>query len=1052
QNMLFIQLEDGAHLIASDDAIIDQKWNHFAISYNEEAGTLAMYKNGVPIINGNVKQNYYPAYSSTGQLFVGKHAAGNSRPFRGLIHELRLWNIPRLQEDISSKSTISLSGRESGLIGNWPMNEAFGNKGNDKVRARHMAIEGATWAVSPASHSFEFSGNENYLKVEDAGQLSFSEEADLTFEAWIRPASLGNKMSILSNGHPSDTAPSLWDIFIDPSSNLIISNNGNELVGPPILLNEWQHIAIVIERTRAVSIYLNGQLVNTGNASIFKDFGALSLYIGSRGQIVNNQESIDQFFTGLLDEIRIWNVARKPEQIRRDFINQLYGNEPGLVAYYPFDIYTRDDTGALLPVPDPTLEDKSIEDIFYFNLVEYGTGQFMSLTPTIRLPRQVVDLTPSWSVNSDQIFLEIDKEPNRIENVTFDITVRGIRDLAGNVMESPETWIAYINKNQVFWEEEYFQFEKKLEDNLSFKAKIKNTGGSQESYNLSNLPSWLSASPSSGLIEPNSSVEVTFSVQPLLNIGEYEQDVFVTTESFGFNERLLLDLKVAVDPPEWVIDEDAFPNSMNITGQLLINDVISTDPEDMVSVWVNDSLRGVSHVEFDPSSGKDLVFLTILSDSASMDPLVFKAWDASRGRLLVDLEPLDLVYTNNQILGSRSNPLDIKATVLTELTYAMKPGWNWISFPLAAAVLSDANLTLQELSPTENDQMNYPGKNHVFSAGSWLGGDALSTDRGYKIKLAKADTFRYEGTFVEPSLLTEIMHIDSGWNWIGVKSEFIIDVPSAMASLDPQTGDVIKGQRSFALYEDGFGWGGNLDFLKPQDGYMLKYHKADQLIYPGNLNAREKPETQLKSRSQRGKAYAALEKSLDYATGQYSSTMSLIAEIDACIALNAGDAQLDLSQWSLVAHAGDECRGLVESTWQSITGKYVYYLSIEGSSGVDLNFQLVHNTNGGKISLSQTMQFVSNGVTGMNSSPYQFTCIPVDDCLETSLFQSGDIDMSQMEMEHRVMMDLRSDALLPSDRIYRFRAGNSIELIRGFEVSDKAILEAYIEDCITTKQ
>ncbi len=193
-------------------------------------------------------------------------------------------------------------------------------------------------------------------------------------------------------------------------------------------------------------------------------------------------------------------------------------------------------------------------------------------------------------------------------------------------------------------------------------------------------------------------------------------------------------------------------------------------------------------------------------------------------------------------------------------------------------------------------------------------------------------------------------------------------------------------------------------------------------------------------------------KSLNYVRGKYSNTMSLIAEIDACIALSVGDAALDLSQWSLAVNAGDECRGVVESTWLSNVGKYVYYLSIEGSSSVALQFKLVHNTNGSEVSLSQTMEYVSNSVTGMNSSPYQFTCIPAGDCIESSLFQSTDVDMSQSEMSRSVMMDLRSDAMLPRDRIYRFRAGNSIELMLGFEVMDGATLEAYIEDCITTKQ
>jgi hypothetical protein len=1054
-NQLVFQL--GQETVTSDDPYVDLiGWHHYAFVYDRDKLTAEIF---VGLDLANSKTSINTDYGSTGNILVGKHAAGNMPALKGFIHELRFWSTPRSKGELNDKYQNSMSGRESGLIGSWSMNEAIGTKVVDKVRARHAVITGASWSILPPNHSFSFDGSMDYLESSSttvwADDTDLNIESDITFEGWFKTSNImAPEQTLLSNGKADGSLAerSAWRIYLTSDGTVKVENDGKSVSSPPGYNDGlWHHFSVVVERSKAVSFYMDSDLVTTGNASTFRQLAGPKFWIGCRGWFdkVSSLEVRDQYFDGRIDELRIWNLARKPEQIKRDYVHQMSGDELGLQVYYPFD--------EIVEIDEDLFRIKSLSDQGHqgFNLDLGGDTpeNYDDDVPPVKLPRKISDIRVTFSVNNDEIFIDILEEGFVVENTTLDITVSGIKDFAGNVLQGGKTWIAYINKNQVFWEEEYFQFEMKLEDNLTFKSKIKNTGGSQEAYSLSNLPSWLSASPSSGLIEPNSTVEVTFTVQSLLNIGEYEQDVFVTT-GFGFNERLLIDLKVTVDPPDWVIDEDEFAHSMNITGQLLINDVISTDTEDMISVWVNDSLRGVSHVEYDPSSGKNLVFLTILSDSASSDILVFKAWDASRGRLLVNLIPTDIPYTNNQILGNRTSPLDIKATVLTELTYVMKAGWNWISFPLAAAVLSDVDQTLVELSPTDNDEVNYLEQFNQYFADDWTGssGFGFDTEKGYKIRLAEADTFRYEGSFIDPSLPSEHIDIDAGWNWIGLKSEFIIDVPTAMASLDPQTGDVIKGQRNFAIYEDGFGWGGNLDFLQPQVGYMLKYHRADTLIYPGNLNARTQPETQLKSRSQRGSEYAQLEKSLDYVSGKYSSTMSLIAEIDACIALSAGDAKLDLSQWSLVAHAGDECRGVVESTWLSNVGKYVYYLSIEGSSNVALQFKLVHNSNGSEMSLSQTMQYVSNSVTGMNSSPYQFTCIPAGDCIESSLFQSTDVDMSQSEMSRSVMMDLRSDAMLPRDRIYRFRAGNSIELILGFEVMDGATLEAYIEDCITTKE
>jgi len=1049
-----LEFKVGNKTIKSTSKIDNQDWYHCAFIYDRDSSKTRIYlAHDTRSFNSPDARStgFGTNYSGDGNIFIAKDAAGQGAPFSGAIREMRLWSTVRTEGEITVQMSRVLSGREPGLIGNWPMGEAIGSVARDKVRSRHMEIVKGTWSILPQNHAYEFDGTDDYLVADSAGTLAFGIEADITIEAWFKTSSTSTQ-TILSNGRSDGTQnlSSYWSVYMNPAGAIVLENDGNTVSTPGGYNNgTWHHVSAVVERTRAISIYIDGDLVVTGNASAFTNFAGPKIWIGCRGWIQSAplMQNRDQFWNGSLDDIRVWNLARRPEQVKRDFVHQQDGDELALMAYYPFDGIVIQNNQRLR-VPDNL---DASENNYNLSL---GLGQSLNYVidaPPVKLPRLVSGVNFDYSINNDQIFFDLDELPAAIENVTLDITVQDLKDISGNKMADSETWIAYINKNQVFWEEEYFQFEKKLEDNLSFKAKIKNTGGSQESYSLANLPSWLSASPSSGLIDPNSTIEVTFSVQPLLNIGEYEQDIYVSTESFGFNERLLLDLKVIVDPPEWIVAPASFSHSMSIVGQFEINDVISTDPEDMVSVWVHDKLRGVTHVEFDPSSGKHLVFLDVYSNVTTGEVLEFRAWDASRGRLLKGLMPDDIAYIGGGIIGSRGNPIPIEATVLTQLQYVLTPGWNWISFPLASTVLGDINQALVELSPTENDQMKYPGKEHTYSGGSWRGEEALTTNRGYKIRVAKADTFRYEGTFMDPSLPLEVMQIDSGWNWIGVKSEFIIDVPSAMASLDPQTGDVIKGQRTFAIYEDGFGWGGSLDFLQPQKGYMLKYHTSDQLIYPGNLNARSRPETRLKSRSQKGKEYAQLEKSLNYETGKYSNTMSLIAEIDACIALNAGDVELDLSQWSLVAHAGDECRGVVESTWQSSTGTYVYYLSIEGSSAVDLQFQLVHNTNGGKISLSQTMEYASNGVVGMNSAPYQFTCV-ADDCIESSLFQSGDVDMSQTVMDQRVMTDLRSDAILPSDRIYRFRAGNSIELILGFEVTEGATLEAYIEDCITTKK
>ena len=43
-----------------------------------------------------------------------------------------------------------------------------------------------------------------------------------------------------------------------------------------------------------------------------------------------------------MDEVRVWNTARRQEQIVRDRVNRMIGDEFGLRAYYPFEHYEED--------------------------------------------------------------------------------------------------------------------------------------------------------------------------------------------------------------------------------------------------------------------------------------------------------------------------------------------------------------------------------------------------------------------------------------------------------------------------------------------------------------------------------------------------------------------------------------------------------------------------------------------------------------------------------------------------------------------------------------
>lgn len=1046
----------GTSSVTSDRALVLNQWYHCVFSYDQDNRIAEIFMANVNddgpsrTANGPIITDY----SSTGPLLIGMHSTGGMTPFNGFIHELRLWGNPLTDVQIAPRRNETLSGRELGLIGYWPLDEAYGIIGFDKVRSRHANVSNASWNILPQNHAFGFNGIDEYLVSDSVSTLAYDNEGDLTLEAWFK-TNAAQAGTLFSNGKSdiSDPSNSAWSLALNTSGQVYIQNNGVS-VTTPLSYNDddWHHISVVVDRASAVSMYIDGDLVKTSNASAFNDFGGNKLWVGTLGWIEpNGSEMRTQYFEGSLDDIRIWNTARKPEQVKRDFTHQMEGDELGLQVYYPFDIVERDEQNQI--VRNESLIDVSPNG-YDLSLGGMTSELYLTTAPPVKIPRFIQRVDFDYSINGDEIYIEITDSPAKVENVTIDITVEGLKDLAGNKMESPETWIAFVNKNQVFWDEEYFYFEKKLEDNLSFSATLKNTGGSQENYTISNLPSWLTASSSSGSINPNSSIDITFSVEPLLNIGEYEQDIFVTTESFGFNERFLLDLKVYEDPPEWTVDPAAYNYSMSIVGEAFINDIISIDDEDVISVWTNEELRGTANVEYDPQSGKHLVFLSVFSNEEfyNTELLNFKLWDASNGRILEAETYLNdvlqtIYFAENELIGTRGNPLAIKAEALIELEYDINSGWNWLSFPLESETLETIDGMLEDLPLVEGDfirDLNDVAFFDYQNNNNWSHGtlEEFNTNEGYKMKVAQEGTFSYTGTFEDPD--QDPIHLKENWNWIGVKSLFIIDVPSALASLDLETGDLIKGQSSFAVYEEGFGWGGNLDFLVPMEGYMFKYHKKTDLHFPGfgNINGRANSQDLVDQNTAKRQLdqqrvienYQAQRAS--FVEGTYPTNMSLIAELDEC--LNVTNPE----DWILAAFATGECRGVTSKSPDNR-----YYLSIEGDSQVALEFRLVHINDNTEIVLNETFDFVADGLVGSLSSPYLFTCgdIVESDCPENRMINNDEMSIGQSVF--KANSNIQSDAQINAGNGIIYQAGVEVNLLNNFEVAHGTTFEVIIEAC-----
>lgn len=122
-----------------------------------------------------------------------------------------------------------------------------------------------------------------------------------------------------------------------PNSAELTTKNGN-FETPDICnaqLNKTYHVAMVYDGEK-LKFYRNGFLMSevacTGN--LYQ-----STYLTAIGFFSKKLEKTNGNFTGYLNEVRIWNVARSQYDIRK-YMKQSLPNpstQPGLLAYYTFD-------------------------------------------------------------------------------------------------------------------------------------------------------------------------------------------------------------------------------------------------------------------------------------------------------------------------------------------------------------------------------------------------------------------------------------------------------------------------------------------------------------------------------------------------------------------------------------------------------------------------------------------------------------------------------------------------------------------------------------------
>ncbi|MFT4537249.1 MAG: hypothetical protein ACI9P5_004630, partial [Saprospiraceae bacterium] len=744
------------------------KWIHMAFTYDYDTKQVSAYSayDGHNAIE--MEDIPFPtSFNGNGRMTIGKNTIGSH--YNGFVHDLRIWETVKGYGSINSNMLVSKNGDEINLSGLWPMDEAHGAYAQDLSRSHNALLVGASWRVFPAGNARTFDGSSVHIDIPTSSSVVISNEMDFSMELYFKAPSQSNTV-LFSNGKVDGTESAealedIWVIGIDGNNQLYAMNNGTAITleGENFLDNQWHHLALVMKRNANTSMYVDGNLVNYEHSSNFGGLKGANMTIGASRRY-SSGTPYSNFFNGSIDEFRVWKLARTTKLLEMDMTSKLKGDEKGLVAYYPFDKY---DINLIL---QPTLVDCSYDDdtgaLTGLSATDTGGAYDNTNVPNLKDARPVQNLAFSWVVNDDKLIINIDEPADIIEKTVIEFTVDRIEDLNENRLASPVTWTAYIKKNTVIWDQSVINLEKLLYEELTFDVNILNVGGVEQNYTISNLPNWLTASSIGGTLPPDSEETITFTVNPETNIGNYELSLFLGA-SLGYDEKLAVNIKVFEEPPFWVVDPSDFEYSMSVFGLISVDNIISTDPSDILAVFVGEEIRGVAHLEYVAPFDNYQAYLTIYSNVSSGESLDFRIWDASAGAIRGNIIPSDLVFETNKTEGQSSAPIVFEAndTFVQQLDFV--EGWQWISFNLMSTDLSSTNILLEGLPASNADQIKgTEGVDDYTNENGWMGSlGALQPGLMYKLKISKNGFINYHGSEIVPS--SRDISIVEGWNWLG---------------------------------------------------------------------------------------------------------------------------------------------------------------------------------------------------------------------------------------------------------------------------------------------
>lgn len=319
------------------------QWHHIAVTFDDTAAPkLRVYLDGVEV--GSTSTITAPLVVDT-PLRLGRRGSGTY--FGGQMDEVRIWNVARSRTQLRATMFGAPTSADLGLVSRWTLDDRTGTTARD-VYGIHsgtltnfaLSTNESGWAISGAA--VDLYGNGLALHLDGAGDYATANSVSSSFttrattvEAWIYPETQVSTGVIWTFTEALPNTNQQRILEYNGASNRLIYD---DLAISPVTskarlpLNRWHHVAVSIDADGNGTLYINGAAdqIFTTTAQTATD-ARFSL-----GQAWTNSTA-NHFFTGRIDDVRLWNTARTAAEINTNRFGTVAATSTGLVADWRFD-------------------------------------------------------------------------------------------------------------------------------------------------------------------------------------------------------------------------------------------------------------------------------------------------------------------------------------------------------------------------------------------------------------------------------------------------------------------------------------------------------------------------------------------------------------------------------------------------------------------------------------------------------------------------------------------------------------------------------------------